>query len=1613
MKRACLLAAFCALYSVAAIAQVSPDVDQGLKPFGAFEHGNIDSVNLVNGNVVVHIPVISYPQRGGKLKMEFSVVANNKGWYIYNTGTSLVWRYAGGDPAITPSFGMRSQDSVIKVTDFSGAQWLLHHYTVKTPDGSTHDIGDLDSEGLLVGHGETIDATGIHFLKSTNTLTDSRGVQYNVNTRTIIDPNGNEITPATVAGTTGWQDSLGRLIPGYPSDQTGTYGPGFGVPSATTNCPSGTASALAWNLPAYNSATSTIKFCFADYSYQTAFNQPGVNEIGGTRRMINGVVLPNLTKWLFSYDSYLDLTSVVFPTGGSISYTWATNATKFSRQVVQRVFNANDGTGNHTTAYAYNTTVNGVSGLNVETDPALNDTVVTPCAGGGYVCKTQYYSGPAPSGTLLKTVSTTFHADNDPYNDFTQGNVSANVFPTSQTITLPGGKTSTTTTTFDSGFTYYIFDPETDGSTAYTGYYALPVLQTASDYGQGAAGPTIRKTSTAYKWQTNSNYLSANLLTLPTSKIVTDGSGNKCLEIDTDYDDSARLFSPSPAVTMQHVAAPGPVRGNVSSISRQLTNTPCQASATWRAVTSYVNTYDTGMPYQSIDPLGHTTTYSYSSTFFGAYPTQTQLNSTTTPGSGTTVQHISTANYDFNTGMPTSATDENSNSTSLQYDGSWRLTQTSFPDGGLLAFSYQDSAPFSVTVTRKINSTQNEITTAVVDGVGRLSQTQFHDPDCTAGSALVKQDYVYTEDSTAHDLLTKSSTPYCSTPNTIYGLQSITHSDLLNRTKSVVQTDGSTATTTYNDNQTTVTDEAAKKRTSQADGIGRLTAVWEDPSSANYETDYGYDPLGNLLRVDQKGTAPTDSTKWRTRQFTYDSFSRLSTSNNPERGTVTYTWNDDGTLATRTAPKPNQTNSGVLVTTTYAYDEIQRLLTTTYSDGTTPTIREIYDGVTSSLCTPPTLTPANPKGRRTAMCDAAGSEAWSFDTMGRTLTDARKTSSVTKTTSYTYNANGSIATLTYPSGRTITYGYNTAARTVSAVDQANSVNYATAATYAPQGGLASLQNGASLISTLFYNSRMQPCRMAVKSSGTAPSSCSDSTHIDNIEDFTYGFNLGSTNNGNVIQLANNRNPSRTQNFAYDSFNRLTSATTQATSGTYCWGETYGYDAWGNLQSISGASGYTGCTQESGFSFTADTKNRNPMFAYDATGNTTSDGTYAYTYNGENQLLTAAGVTYTYSGDGQRVQKSNGTLYWYGTGSDPLDESDAAGNITNEYIFFGGSRIARRDSASNVNYYFSDHLGSARVVTNASGTILDDSDFYPFGGERSYNSSSGNRYKFERKERDAETGNDNFGARSYISRFGRFLSVDWSAVPAPVPYANLTNPQTLNLYSFVADNPATFADLDGHVSQGGEPTQLVPSVFDPCGYNFTLPCDVRDNILMDTTTNTTADVRAEEKQQQDVARQTEQSQAQNQAQNVGQGQSAAQQRNGDIQAARQYLSGSAEMRAVMKAFDSGHFHIRIIHDGEDRYDPNTRTVYWDPHSALKTTDGGHQTPALGLGHEMGHATGNSHETTVLGGTPDQHYNNKEERRVIRNYENPAARELGESRRHDHDGTPYNVSCPTCH
>jgi RHS repeat-associated protein len=162
-------------------------------------------------------------------------------------------------------------------------------------------------------------------------------------------------------------------------------------------------------------------------------------------------------------------------------------------------------------------------------------------------------------------------------------------------------------------------------------------------------------------------------------------------------------------------------------------------------------------------------------------------------------------------------------------------------------------------------------------------------------------------------------------------------------------------------------------------------------------------------------------------------------------------------------------------------------------------------------------------------------------------------------------------------------------------------------------------------------------------------------------------------------------------------------------------------------------------------------------------------------------------------------KSNGTIYWYGTSSDAYMETDLSNNMKFQYYFFNGQRVGRENISNQVNWYFADHLGSSRVVWSTSGS--DDSDYYPFGGERVISTGPGNQYKFTGKERDSESGNDYFEARYYASSMGRFLSPDWSTKIEPVPYSKLDDPQSLNLYSYVGNNPLVRVDADGHVAAG--------------------------------------------------------------------------------------------------------------------------------------------------------------------------------------------------------------------
>ncbi len=134
---------------------------------------------------------------------------------------------------------------------------------------------------------------------------------------------------------------------------------------------------------------------------------------------------------------------------------------------------------------------------------------------------------------------------------------------------------------------------------------------------------------------------------------------------------------------------------------------------------------------------------------------------------------------------------------------------------------------------------------------------------------------------------------------------------------------------------------------------------------------------------------------------------------------------------------------------------------------------------------------------------------------------------------------------------------------------------------------------------------------------------------------------------------------------------------------------------------------------------------------------------------------------------------------------------------------------------------------------------------------------------------------------------------------------------------------------------------------------------------------------------------------------------------DYEAAKAYLSRDSLERALFHRLEHScerTFRIAINSHNDDSFDPGTDTIAWDPHSALRTTNGGTQSPALGLGHEVDHAVESPRREAALSRRVSRRYDTQEERRVITGSERHAAQTLGEGIRSDHDGRCYRVASP---
>ncbi|HEV2416458.1 MAG TPA: RHS repeat-associated core domain-containing protein [Terriglobia bacterium] len=1173
----------CVCMAVIAVATALGQVATGVPPFSSFSSGRFDMVNNANLNVYFEIPILSKAGRG--LPVHYSLTYNSSVWTPVWSGSSNVWTRDsnwGWREGTKPGPGYILYD-VVQHSCYSSV-WNEYVYWFDYVDWEYVDTTGASHPFLHAAtstYSSSNDTCGYDSYTSSSSDVADDDSGYGI---TISD----WLTPI-IYSRSGLQINADLLSPsGYgsvtdPNGNTLTTNPSNGTSQTITDTLALTALTIAGN----GTPTSPMT-----YSYDNTSDQQVTVTVTYTAMTVQtNFGCSNVSE----YGPYTqDLVSAIqLPDGTQYTFTYEPTP-GHPNNVTGRIASVTLPTGGKI-SYSYSGSNNGI---NCSDGSAAGLTRTTPDGPWTY---TRSGAWPTATTTVVDPQGNhtvyTFDGIYQTEEQINQGSSTLlkTIYTCYNGTTSPcNGATITFPMTSVATVTSWPGGLESENIATYNSY-GLPTDVKEYDYGITLA----RETTTQYASLSNHNILDRPSLVTITG---TNGQGQQGTVSQTSYgyDGNGNLTSESSG---------GLARG-----------------FTYNANGTMATSTDYGL---------HATTFDYGSgSCNGSFPTSIVVQP---------LSLTSNMTWDCNTGLVTSVTNPNSQTTTFSYDNLYRLTQTTNPPGqGQTTTTYNDESngsSWSVVTTTAVSGSLSSSTTVTLDGLGRPIEQTLSGSDIGTVSNVST---AYDSDGRVHSV----SNPYVgsSTGGDTYSY------DALGRVTSVSHADGNTINTSYSGNCSTTTDEATRARELCSDALGRLTQVHEDPSGLNYGTSYTYDGLNDLLTVSQSGQSRT---------YQYDSLARLIKAVTPESGTTTYGYSGcSGALSnvcTRT--------DGRGITTTYSYDALNRITGKSYSDGVTPSISYSYD---QSACL------GQPScynvGLQTGMVDGAGSEAWSYDSMGRVIADQRTTSGVTGTTDYGYNLDGSLNSIGYPSGRVVTYSRNGAAQ-ITGVNFASfagtpvNYNYLTSAQYAPSGEPASVTLGNGLTENWSYNNRLQPATLTLSSS------------VLTAMNLAYSFvDANGHNDGSMATITDNLNNGRTQSFTYDSLNRILTAKTQGTDPSYCYGYSYGYDQWANLTGVTD-------TQCTGYGLSVGTDGNNHLtgnYTYNAAGDMTYDNVNTYTYNAESEMTAAGSSSYKYDGEGRQVNNSAGTLFWYGQSGQVLAELQGGSNWS-DYIYANGRRIAKADN----------------------------------------------------------------------------------------------------------------------------------------------------------------------------------------------------------------------------------------------------------------------------------------------------------------------------------------------
>ena len=580
-----------------------------------------------------------------------------------------------------------------------------------------------------------------------------------------------------------------------------------------------------------------------------------------------------------------------------------------------------------------------------------------------------------------------------------------------------------------------------------------------------------------------------------------------------------------------------------------------------------------------------------------------------------------------------------------------------------------------------------------------------------------------------------------------------TEYDALGRVIAQVNPDGTATTTRYDRGTRATTDGNGVVQTHHVDAYDRVVAIDETLADTTATTHYEHRPAtGELVQItDAKGGIYS---------FGYDGLGRRVSEHDADRGAWYTSYDHNGNIVRLRDANQNITRT--------QYDALNRAVhTVSHDDQHTSYAYDQHD---------------NGIGRLSEVVTPDITRHYGYDVRGRVVRDAVTIDNRTWATGFAFDSADRLVATTYPDDEVVHTRYD-ARGFVAAVAGDN--EYVASAQYTDHGQLAQLSygNGTHLAYTYYDDGAADPL------AGRGPSyRLRTVSTLGGTVDLSLEYQYDPV--GNVLALidrgAGDAASARSQQFAYDAAGRLRSAT-----GVY--GErTYQYDAVGNVVSFDNRRYEYGV----GNRLASDAL---WSYSYDANGNVTerrqSNVVEKFVFDGLNRMVRFASSadyveTYRYDDGETRIAKHVGgtTTYYISRDYEEVWRDNERIEVIKHYRS-GDQKVATRDE-QGLKYVYPDHLGSSSRMADGDGQQIKAMWYMPFGGNAGERGEAKARYRYTGKEKD-DSGLYYYVARYYDEAVGRFLAAD-SVLP------DVYDPQLLNRYAYVRNNPIKLVDPDGHV-----------------------------------------------------------------------------------------------------------------------------------------------------------------------------------------------------------------------